>query len=109
MPSENGNPRGGGAAPLSLNLDPDALRPLIAEVVAQTVAALEADRARLGDRLAYSEPEAARLIGLHVHQLRDERLRGRITASRIVGRQVRYLRQDLLDYLQTRRTDAASA
>jgi hypothetical protein len=38
------------------------------------------------------------MIGLAPHRLRDERLRGRITASSIVGRRVRCLRQDLLDY-----------
>jgi hypothetical protein len=87
-----------------LSLNPDSLRPLIAEVVQATLAALEADRARLGDRLAYSEPEAARLLGLAPHQLRDERRRGRIPSSQVVGRRVRYTRQDLLGYLMARRT-----
>src|SRR5262249_32972554 len=54
-------------------------------------------------RLAYAEAEAARLIGLKYHQLRDERLRGCIQASQIVGRRIRYLRNDLLDYLTSRR------
>ena len=88
----------------SLSLNPAYLRPLIAEVVKETLAALEADRARLGDRLAFSEPEAARLLGLAPHQLRDERRRGRIQASQVVGRRERYTRQDLLDYLMARRT-----
>jgi hypothetical protein len=85
--------------PLSLTLDPAALRPLIAAVVAQTLEAMEKDRAALGERLAFSEREAARLLGLNPHQLRDERLRGKIAASQIVGRRVRYTREDLLAYL----------
>jgi hypothetical protein len=90
--------------PLALALDPDALRPLIAAVVSETLAQLE--RARSGDaaRMAFSEPEAARLLGLQPHQLRDERLRGRIAASQVVGRRIRYLRSDLEDYLMARRT-----
>jgi hypothetical protein len=71
--------------------------------VLETVAALEQDRARLGDRLAYSEPEAARLLGLAPHQLRDERLRGRISASQVVGKRIRYTREDLTAYLMSRR------
>jgi hypothetical protein len=42
-------------------------------------------------------------LGLHVHQLRDERRRGRIQASQIVGRRIRYLRADLERYLAERR------
>jgi hypothetical protein len=94
----NGRPQA-----VSLLLSPDLLRPLIAEIVRECLAALEADRARLGDRLAYGEAEAARLLGLHAHQLRDERLRGRIAASRIVGGRIAYLREDLTAYLLSRR------
>ncbi len=88
-----------------LALDPAALEPLIAAVVEATLARVEEMRGRLGDRLAYSEAEAARLLGLHVHQLRDERLRGRIAASRIVGKKIRYTRDDLLAYLMANRTE----
>lgn len=92
--------------PLSLQLPPDALRPLIAEVVAEVVRQLDAARAHVPDgRLAYSESEAAALLGLHAHQLRDERRRGRIAASVGPGRKILYARQDLLDYLASRRAD----
>jgi hypothetical protein len=92
---------------VSLNVPPEALRPLVRQVVEEVLTALEADRAKLGDnRLAWSEAEAARLIGLNVHQLRDERLRGRIRSSSIVGRRIRYTRQDLLDYLHASRERA---
>jgi hypothetical protein len=84
-------------------IDPAALRPLIAQVVAETLARLEETRAAVPDRLAYSEPEAAALLGLNPHQLRDERRRGNIAASQVVGKRVRYLRQDLIDYLMRHR------
>ncbi len=88
---------------MELKLDAEALRPVIEAVVAEVTARLEEDRAKLDGRLAYSEPEAARLLGLQPHQLRDERLRGNIGASAIVGRRIRYTRQDLMDYLLSRR------
>jgi hypothetical protein len=92
---------------VALAVDPAALRPVIVAVVRETLAALEADRARLGDRLAYSEAEAARLLGLNPHQLRDERLRGRVAASKIVGGRVAYTRADLERYLLERRVSTA--
>lgn len=93
------------APAVQLSLDLQALQPLISKVVAETIAQLQADQTDLGDRLAFSEAEAARLLGLNEHVLRDERLRGRITASKVVGRRIRYSKQDLLDYLAGRRID----
>ncbi len=91
-------------AGINLQLEPDVLRPLIAEIVAETVARLETARPALaGDKLAYSEAEAARMLDLGEHVLRDERRRGRIAASSIVGRRIRYTRADLMDYLARRR------
>jgi hypothetical protein len=77
------------------------MRPLIAEVVREVLAQLASEQAKLGDgnRICFSEPEAAVLLGLNEHCLRDERRRGRITASAIVGRRIRYRRQDLERYL----------
>jgi hypothetical protein len=101
------------AAAFTLTLPPDLLRPLVAEVVREVLAQVEAARAAVdgstggAGRLAYGEAEAARMIGLKVHQLRDERLRGRIACSRIVGGRISYLREDLVAYLMERRTDAA--
>jgi len=88
---------------VQLTITPDDLRPLVEAIVAQTVASLAADSAAIGDRLAIPEAEAARLISLEPHVLRDERLRGRIGASQVVGRRILYSRQDLLDYLAGRR------
>jgi hypothetical protein len=95
---------------LSLALDPEALRPLVQLVLDQALARLDAARATLPEgKLCYSEEEAARLLGLEPHVLRDERRRGRIGASSIVGRRIRYLHQDLLDYLLGRRVPAGNA
>src|SRR5437016_1414567 len=90
---------------INLQLEPEALRPIIEAVVTEALARLEADRQRLGpdSRLAYSEAEAARLLGLQPHQLRDTRLRGEIEASVGPGRKILYSRADLLGYLASRR------
>jgi hypothetical protein len=88
---------------LHLQLDAEALRPLISAVVAETLAAVENVRATLPDKLAFTEAEAARLLSLRTHQLRDERLRGRIEASVGPGRKVLYTREQLLGYLASRK------
>ena len=84
----------------------DDLRPLVEAVVTECLARLADDEARIGDKLAFSEDEAARLIGIESHVLRDARLRGNISASRIAGRRIRYQRQDILSYLNRNRTEA---
>jgi hypothetical protein len=88
---------------VKLDIGPDELRPVIQAVVAETIAKLESQREALSGKLAYSEYEAAQLIGLTERQLADERRRKRITASSIVGRRIRYLRSDLIGYLLSRR------
>lgn len=91
--------------PFAVTFDQAALAPLIQQVVVETLAALEAERGKIDGKLAYSEPEAARLLDLHPWVLRGERLRGRIAASKIVGRRIRYTRADLIDYLTRRRVE----
>jgi hypothetical protein len=86
-----------------LSFDIDALRPLIRQVAEEVIAFIRETDERLPDRLAYSEAEAARLLELEEHVLRDERRRGRIGASRIVKDRIRYTRADLLGYLAGRR------
>ena len=90
---------------VSLQIDLVALEPLISRIVEQTVTRLEQARATVGDgdKLCYTEAEAAPLLGLEPHQLRDERRRGRIHASRIVGGRIRYQPCDLVAYLMNRR------
>ena len=91
---------------LNISLDADALRPVIEAAVAETMARLTADSANMGDKLAFDEQEAARLLDIEPHVLRDARLRGCISASRITGRRIRYAKSDLLEYLQRNRVEA---
>jgi Helix-turn-helix domain len=90
-------------AGLALQLNADALKPLVELVVAEALAQLDAARAALDGKMAYPEAEAAALLSLQPHQLRDERRRGRIAASIGPGRKVLYRREDLVAYLMGRR------
>jgi Helix-turn-helix domain len=96
-------------SPFSLRFDPAGLSPLIRAVVAEVLAQVAADQQRLPDtgKLCYSEAEAAALLGVEPHVLRDERRRGRIAASQIMGRRIKYTRADLMAYLAARRIEAA--
>jgi hypothetical protein len=86
-----------------IQLDPETLRPLVQAVVGEALRQLEADRARIpGDKLAYTEEEAARLLSLKHTQLRDERHRGRIKASLGPGKTIRYTLAQLMEYLASR-------
>jgi hypothetical protein len=99
----NGNSSG-----LRTEFDPVALENLISEVVERTILRLEGARATAGERLAYNEQEAAALLGLNWYQLRDERLRGRIASTKVVGDRIRYLREDLIAYLMRSRRDCVA-
>jgi len=83
---------------MQMHITRDELRPLVRAVVAEVLAELEARMVDDG-RLAFSEAEAADLLGIRPHVLRDARLRGEITACRIAGGRVRYTRHQLLEYL----------
>jgi hypothetical protein len=84
---------------LSLSLDVELLTPLIQAVVREVLHQVEQAQAAIPDRMAFSEEEAAALLGLEWYQLRDERLRGRVRAYVVVNGQVRYSRDDVLAYL----------
>jgi hypothetical protein len=99
MPTSNGRQ----PAALQLAVEAALLEPLIRAVVEQTIARIDEAREVLPDKIAFGEAEAARLLSLHPHQLRDERLRGRIEASVGPGKKVLYSRADLLAYLASRR------
>jgi hypothetical protein len=87
---------------MNLSFDPRDLRPLVEQVVIEAIERLEVARAQVGDRLAYDEHEAAALIGVRRHVLRDARLRGELVASRI-GRRVIYRRDDIVQFLERNR------
>ncbi len=82
--------------------DESALVPVIEKTVLETLNQVDADRSRLGDRLAFPEAEAARSLGVKPHILRDARLRGDISGTRI-GRRVVYEREQLLEWLRRNR------
>ena len=84
--------------------DIPALRPLIALVVAEVLAEMQTDESRLNGRLAIAEPEAAALLGVQRHVLRDCRLRREIKASR-VGKKVVYEVEELGKFLRMMRID----
>src|SRR5262249_9196604 len=92
-------------AGISLQLDAEALRPVIEQVVEEVLERLHAAQSQVGNELCYSEEAAARPLRVGTHLLRDERLRGKIRASQIVGRRIRYTHDDLVTYLMSRRQE----
>lgn len=87
---------------MHLAFDDGTLRQLvrpIAEEIAAVLGTVGDD-----DRLAYPEPEAAKLLGIATHQLRDARLRGEVTATKVGGR-IGYEKTELLGYLARGRTN----
>jgi hypothetical protein len=84
------------------DIDLDSIKPIIEATVAETLGRLATLRPSDNGPLCYTEPEAAELLHLDPRVLADERRRGRIKASAIVGRRIRYRREDLADYLASR-------
>ena len=80
-----------------LELDPDELRPLITTIVTEVLNSTH----QIGlpdDRIAYTEPEAAAMLGVRPHVLRDARLRGEIEAS-TCGKRIVYTLEALRAFL----------
>jgi hypothetical protein len=75
------------------------LAPAIDSIVEQVVAKIEQRRLQT-ERIGYPEREAAALIGLKHHVLRDARRRGQIGARKI-GRNWMYSREALLKFLES--------
>jgi hypothetical protein len=73
-------------------------KPFLAQFAEEIQQQRDADEARLGDRLAYTEPEAAALLGIQPHVLRDCRRRGEISAK-LCGKRYLYERSELLRFL----------
>lgn len=86
---------------MKITLD-DELRPLIEQVVTETLNRFEAERAKLRGRLDYTEAEAAALMGVERHVLRDARLRGEIEGSR-VGKQTVYTPDEINRFFHNQR------
>ena len=88
---------------MQINLNDGDLEPLVTKVVAKVLAQREADGEKLGGRLAFTEPEAAAMVGVRPHVLRDCQLRGEIVGSKI-GKRVMYSREQLLALMERNRT-----
>lgn len=80
---------------MRVELETEDLRPLVAEIVREVVDQIEHDAGRIG----YPEKEAARLLGMAPHQLRDRRMEGAIKGKRI-GRSYYYTRRELEKFIQ---------
>ncbi len=84
---------------MKITLEPADLKPLVEQIVTETVERLADERAKMGGRLGFTEAEAAELIGVARHTLRDCRLRGEIE-GRLVGKKIVYSRDELLRFLR---------
>ncbi len=87
---------------MKIVLDESDLRPLIETIVKETLRIIDETGRTMGERIAYTEPEAAALLGMAPHVLRDRRLEGEVSASRC-GRRILYKRSDLLRLLENNR------
>ena len=85
-----------------ISFDDALLRPLIERIVATVLDRLQGEQEVLRDKLAYTEAQAAALLGIERHVLRDARLRGELVGSR-VGKRILYEREELLGYLRRQR------
>jgi hypothetical protein len=74
------------------------LQPIIAAAVRSTLDQIQASESKLADRLGFSEAEAAMLLGVPRHVMRDCRLRGEISARK-VGKKFIYSRTALVEFL----------
>ena len=77
------------------------IRSLIEQVVTEVLDRTTADRPQLNGRLGFTESEAAALIGVRPHVLRDCRRRGEI-AGKLVGKRIIYTRDALEGFLSDR-------
>lgn len=83
---------------MTIQFDESNLRPLVRLAVAEALDRMEEERAKLQGRLAFTEPEAAVLLGVKPHVLRDCRRRGELQGAK-VGSKIVYTRPDLLTFL----------
>ena len=90
---------------LQIQFDEDALRPLVHLAVAEALDRMEEERAKFNGRLAFTEPEAAVLLGVKPHVLRDCRRRGELQGAK-VGSKIVYTRADLLDFLDRQKENS---
>lgn len=82
---------------MRLELSRDEIRPIVEECLEAVLACPDLAGS---ERLGFTEQEAAALMGVPRHTLRDCRLRGEIH-GRAVGNKIVYSRQELMRFLAT--------
>lgn len=93
----------GASEVLTVQWDLEALRPLVYAIVSEVLDQRTDDERRLpAERLAHSEAEAASLLGVQRHVLRDARRRGELSGSR-AGRGIVYTPGELRRWLEASR------
>ena len=83
---------------MKLEFSDAEMSPLIQKIVAEVLRQHKAAEAKANGRLGYSESEAAALLSVPPHVLRDCRLRQEISA-RMVGKRYIYSRDELMIFL----------
>lgn len=84
----------------TIDLNPIEFQPLIDAAVKKAIGELE----KRNGRISYSETEAAEVIGVSPHCLRDCRYRGEIKATKL-GKAWLYRRSDLIAFLESGETN----
>lgn len=84
---------------MNVTFSPEDLRPVVLAVVEQVLTSKATTDATLGYRLAFPESEAAALLGVPRHVLRDARLRGEIH-GKLIGKKIVYSREALEKFLK---------
>jgi len=85
-----------------IQIDQKQFANMIEKIIFDSFQKMEHAKISLGSRLSFTESEAAALLGVGRHALRDARLRGEVEASK-VGRRILYSRDQLLQLLQKNR------
>lgn len=91
---------------MKIEFETTELRPLVEAIVKEVIADPRQLVAPTSSQLAFSEPEAAGLLGVKPHVLRDLRLRGEVEAS-VVGRRIVYQKDELIRFLNRNRWEPA--
>jgi hypothetical protein len=86
---------------MRLDLLPEDLAPIVRAVFAEFQRQRADHDTVLGERLGFTESEAAAALGIAGHRLRDCRLRGEISARK-VGKGYVYSREALRRFLEKR-------
>ncbi len=93
---------------MNVTFNTSDLHPIIDLAVEAAVHRVQTQQKCFADRIAITEAEAARALGVKPHVMRDLRRRGEIQASR-VGKRIVYECDEILDFLRRTRTSTESS